>query len=74
VTEPFAEYDAPAPSPLAAGPIPDLDGATSTGHPRVDAALAALANVADEPPVQQIAPLTDAHHVLRETLDSIGDV
>lgn len=73
MTEPYS-YDAPAPSPLAAVDLPDLDGATSTGHPRVDAALTTLAAVADLPPVQQIAPLTDAHHVLRETLDSIGDV
>jgi hypothetical protein len=46
----------------------------TTGHPRVDAALAALTEVADAPPVQQIGPLTEAHDVLRETLDSIGDV
>jgi hypothetical protein len=53
-------------------PAPLAD--VTTGHPRVDAALAALAEVAEAPPVQQIGPLTEAHDVLRETLDSIGDV
>jgi hypothetical protein len=46
----------------------------STGHPKVDAVLRKLAEVEELPPVQQIAPLTEAHQVLRETLDSIGDV
>jgi hypothetical protein len=36
--------------------------------------LAALAEVKDAPPAQQVAPLTQAHRVLRETLESIGDV
>jgi hypothetical protein len=28
---------------------------------------------ADLPPADQVAPLTEAHRTLRETLDSIGD-
>jgi hypothetical protein len=45
-----------------------------TGSPAVDQALAALAHVADEAPAAQVAPLAEADRVLRETLDSIGDV
>jgi hypothetical protein len=45
-----------------------------TGHPKVDEALAALRAAAELPPAEQIAPLTEAHQTLRETLDSIGDV
>jgi hypothetical protein len=44
----------------------------ATGHHQVDAALAALAEVADAPPAEQVAPLAAAHEVLRETLDAIG--
>ena len=44
------------------------------GGSRIDAALAALAEVRNAPPAEQVAPLTHAHQVLRETLDSIGDV
>jgi hypothetical protein len=36
--------------------------------------LAELAEVKDEPPAEQVGPLSRAHQVLRETLDSIGDV
>lgn len=46
----------------------------ATGHPRVDEALAGLADVADSPPQQQVEPLARAHAVLNETLDTIGDV
>ena len=45
-----------------------------TGHPQVDEALATLRAAAELPPAEQIAPLTEAHQTLRETLDSIGDV
>jgi hypothetical protein len=38
----------------------------------VDRALAALAEVADAPPADQVGPLAAAHEVLRETLDAIG--
>jgi hypothetical protein len=42
--------------------------------PAVDQAVAALADVAEAPPAQQVGPLAEADRVLRETLDSIGDV
>jgi hypothetical protein len=45
-----------------------------TGHPRVDEAVAALAAAQDAPAADQVAPLADAHRILRETLDSIGDI
>jgi hypothetical protein len=45
---------------------------TATGHRQVDEALAALAEVADAPPAEQVGPLAAAHAVLRETLDAIG--
>jgi len=45
-----------------------------TGHPRVDAALAGLSEVADRPPQEQVEPLERAHGALTETLESIGDV
>ncbi len=45
-----------------------------TGHPQVDETLADLRAAAELPPSEQIAPLTEAHQTLRETLDSIGDV
>jgi hypothetical protein len=48
--------------------------APQTEHRRLDDALAALADVAEAPPADQIGPLTDAHTALRETLDSIGTV
>jgi hypothetical protein len=44
------------------------------GSARIDEALAVLAEVRDAPPAEQVAPLTQAQRVLRETLDSIGDV
>ena len=48
--------------------------AEGTGDPRIDEAVIALAAVQDAPPAEQVAPLTEAHRTLRETLDSIGDV
>jgi hypothetical protein len=33
-----------------------------------------LAAAAQAPPAEQVAPLSEVHHALRETLDSIGDV
>jgi hypothetical protein len=53
------------------GPRP---GPAATGSSRIDEALAVLADVRDAPPGEQVAPLTNAQRVLRETLDSIGDV
>jgi|RhiMetdeSRZDD1v2_1073273.scaffolds.fasta_scaffold655637_2 hypothetical protein len=60
--EPTGDYDQPA---AGGGP---------TGHPRVDGALAGLAEVADRPPQEQVEPLAQAHGALTETLESIGDV
>ena len=51
-----------------------VDSTAGNGHPRIDEALAALAAVRDASPADQVAPLTQAHQTLRETLDSIGDV
>jgi hypothetical protein len=54
--------------------VPDRDGSPAgTGHPRVDQMVENLNGAADLPPAEQIAALTDAHQVLREALDSIGD-
>lgn len=55
------------------GPESHPGGAVDPG-PRLAAALAALDAVRDAPPAEQIAPLADAQRVLRETLDSVGDV
>jgi hypothetical protein len=63
--DPYPDRD---PSPERADSSPDRGGS------RIDAALAALAEVKDAPPAQQVVPLTQAHQALRETLDSIGDV
>jgi hypothetical protein len=59
----------PEPEPL---PVPQPQPAK--GGARIDQALAALAEVKDAPPAEQVEPLSRAHQVLRETLDSIGDV
>jgi hypothetical protein len=59
MTAPYSS-DAPTPGP--------------SGASRIEEALAALAQVKDAPPAEQVAPLTQAHRALRETLDSIGDV
>lgn len=45
-----------------------------TGHPDVDAAVSALAATTDATPAEQVAPLAETDRVLRDTLDSIGDV
>jgi hypothetical protein len=56
-------------TPRAAVPGPRPAAGT-----RIDGVLAALAEVKDAPPAEQVGPLTEAHRVLRETLESIGDV
>ena len=53
---------------------PQAPGPGAGGAARIEEALAALAEVKDAPPAEQVAPLTQAHRILRETLDSIGDV
>jgi hypothetical protein len=50
------------------------DATAQTGLPTVDQAVAAVVGSGDAPPAEQVAPLADADRVLRETLDSIGDV
>lgn len=52
----------------------NVDQTAGNGHPRIDETLAALAAARYAPPAVQVAPLTEAHRTLRETLDSIGDV
>jgi hypothetical protein len=53
---------------------PDEAATAHTGHPRVDEALAAVVRASDDQPADQVVPLAEADRVLRETLDSIGDV
>jgi hypothetical protein len=65
---PQQQYPQQSPEPSQQAADPGLGGS------RIDAALAALAEVRNAPPAEQVAPLTHAHQVLRETLDSIGDV
>ncbi len=60
--------------PPVPGPPSQQAAESGTGGSRIDAALAALAEVRNAPPAEQVAPLTHAHQILRETLDSIGDV
>ena len=56
-------------------PEPSPGGlAETTGDPRIDEAVIALAAAQDAPPAEQVAPLAEAHRTLRETLDSIGDI
>jgi hypothetical protein len=57
------------------GPGREFDADVAyTGHERVDDALTGLAAVTDASPAEQIQALTDAHQILVETLDSIGDI
>ncbi len=51
-----------------AGPEP------ASSIPDVGEAMESLAAVADAPPADQVTPLAEADRVLRETLDSIGDI
>jgi hypothetical protein len=68
---PEGEMDTSPPTPTdpEAGRVPP----GHTGHPRVDDVVAMLDAAAYLPPADQVAPLTEAHRTLRETLDSIGD-
>jgi hypothetical protein len=43
------------------------------GHPAVDAAIEAMANVADLRPADQIAEYEAAHRTLQETLATIDE-
>ena len=42
-----------------------------TRHPDVDAAVAAVTEVADQPPAQQVGAYEQAHRALSETLSAI---
>ncbi len=53
------------------GPEPAAAQPPSTGHPDVDAAVAALTDVADQPPAQQLGAYEQAHRALSETLSAI---
>jgi hypothetical protein len=42
-----------------------------TGHPAVDAALAALSETADRPPAEQVGAYEETHRALSQTLSAI---
>lgn len=58
----------------------DVDATTGSAEAgpaaigKVEAALAALADVAERPPQEQVEPLARAQAALAETLDSVGDL
>lgn len=60
------------PAPPSAIADPDRDAAES-GHPDVDAAVAAVADAADLPPGEQVAAYEAAHRILQETLATIDE-
>ena len=62
---------APAGGAVMTGPDEPRD--RRSAH-RPDALARAWPPSRDAPPAEQVAPLAEAHRVLRETLDSIGDV
>ena len=70
---PFTPGRPPVPGPPGAG-VPAEGGVIGDGSARIDEALDALAEVRDAAPAEQVGPLSQAQRVLRETLDSIGDV
>jgi hypothetical protein len=58
--------------PGEGAPAPRDDRAPgSTGHPAVDAAVAAVAEVADLPPEHQVPAYEQAQRALSETLSAI---
>jgi hypothetical protein len=73
VSGPFGTVRPPVPGPPAAG-VNAGGGVIGDGSARIDEALDALAGVRDAVPAEQVGPLSQAQRVLRETLDSIGDV
>ena len=52
---------------------PDRDTAQPTGHPRVDAALAQLDQIAGLPPAEQVAGYTAVHQELHDTLAALDE-
>jgi hypothetical protein len=65
--------DEPGTGPELAPGSPTAGSPAATGHPAVDAALAAVAQVSDAAPADQLAAYQAAHRTLRETLASIDD-
>jgi hypothetical protein len=61
------------PDPVAAGEPPAVPRPERTGHATVDAALRAVAEVADAPPSDQLPAYQAVHRTLRETLASIDE-
>nr|BFE66611.1 hypothetical protein GCM10020063_111370 [Dactylosporangium thailandense] len=65
-----APVPGPGPAPVP-GPLPGPPGAGVLG--RVEAAVAALGDVASLPLRQQVSVYTDAHRTLQETLGTIEE-
>jgi hypothetical protein len=68
-----AEPDAPAGHAEPDAPAGHAEPDAPAGHPAVDAALRAIAQVADAPPADQIPAYQAAHRTLQETLTSIDE-
>ena len=52
---------------------PVEEGARATGHPDVDAAVAALDEAADLAPAEQVGAYEQAHKALSQTLAAIDE-
>ncbi|MPZ28512.1 MAG: hypothetical protein GEV12_19455 [Micromonosporaceae bacterium] len=61
------------PDPGSRSPQPEAAGPEQTGHPAVDSALRAVAEVAGAAPADQLPAYQAAHRTLRETLASIDE-
>jgi hypothetical protein len=66
-------HDAPAGHAEPDAPAGHAEPDAPAGHPAVDAALRAIAQVADAPPADQIPAYQAAHRTLQETLTSIDE-
>ena len=60
--------DYETPEPAAGRPAPD-----GTGEPRVDEAMAVLADLAGRPPAEQVAGYEAIHRALQDTLATVDD-
>lgn len=60
-------------TPGAGPPDPERPATEQTGHPAVDSALQAVAEVAGAAPADQLPAYQAAHRTLRETLASIDE-
>jgi hypothetical protein len=63
----------PSGDSVSQGGAERIDGAASTGHPVVDAAVASLDRAAARSPREQVAAYVDAHRALQETLNTIEE-